>query len=147
MYWSYARRVFVAAWILLGVLGALNHTIAEELLGRRFDLRLPHLRYGYVMFNENPRKVVVFEYARADGVRHDLADLVATPAPGYKRTRVAVNLMLKPRWLDEICFRAIKRDPDDELTIYAHEHDLDVDRSEPVRTHQFQCSSHGLAPR
>ena len=59
----------------------------SKLLGRRFDLVLPHLAAGYVMFKENPRTARVYEYARADGERHDLADLVATPSPGYARAR------------------------------------------------------------
>jgi hypothetical protein len=146
-YWLYARRVFVTAWIGLGVLGALNHTIAQDLLGRRFDLRLPHLRYGYVMFNQNPRQVIVAEYEGEDGIRHNLADLVATPAPGYKRTRVAVNLLLKPRWIDEICYRAIKRKPDDRLTFFIREYDLDEDPDSPVRTNILDCSRNGLIPR
>jgi hypothetical protein len=51
-----ARRGFALAWVLLGLAGALNHTIAMKPIGERFDLVLPHLRYGYVMFNANLRE-------------------------------------------------------------------------------------------
>jgi len=146
-YWRYVRRAFVAGWILLGLLGALDHTIAEKVLGRRFDLRLPHLRYGYVMFNENPHQVMVFEYARDDGEHRNLAELVAIPALGYKRTRVAMNLMLKPSWIDEICYRALKREPDAHFSFFAREFDIDVDRDKPARVHAFDCTPHGLVPR
>jgi len=103
-----ARRTFVAVWIALGCAGAVNHTIAEKVLGHRFDLVLPHLRYGYVMFNRNPRTVEVYEYTRSGGARHDLADLLVTPAPGYKTARLAVDLAFQPRYLAEVCRSALR---------------------------------------
>ena len=86
---SALRRGFVVAWMVVGLAGALNHTIAERLLGRRFDLVLPQLKAGYIMFNVNPRTAKTYEYAGADGVRHDLSELVATPSPGYARAVTA----------------------------------------------------------
>jgi hypothetical protein len=141
-----ARRAFVVAWIAASVAGAFGHTIAETLLGRRLELWLPHLKYGYVMFNKNPRQVQVYSYAGEDGVRHDLADLQRTPAPLYKRARVAVNLMLEPDYLAELCFRAT-RSSTEKLTVFADEYDLDVDARRPGRTRSFDCDAHGLAPR
>jgi hypothetical protein len=137
------RRAFVAIWIVLGVAGALDHTIARKVLGRRFDLLLPHLAHGYVMFNINPRRVAVFTYARADGVRHDLADLVDRPAPGYKRARVAIDAMLKPIYLRELCNRAL-RSLDDEITISVDGYDVDVDPRRPAHTETVHC---GHEPR
>ena len=139
-----ARRAFVVGWIVLAVFGALNHTIAERLFGKRFELALPQLEYGYVMFNKNPRQVQVYSYARADGVRHDLADLVRTPSPGYKRARVAIDAAFDPRVLDEICFRAT-RGSTEKLTFFVDEYDLDVDARAPVRTRALACDAHGLA--
>ncbi len=137
---QHLRRAFVAIWIVLGVAGALNHTIARETLGRRFDLVLPHLRHGYVMFNVNPRRVAVFTYARADGVRHDLADLVGRPAPGYKRARVAIDAMLKPLYLRELCNRAL-RSLDDTITIYVDGYQVDVDPRRPAHTEVVRCGA------
>ena len=141
-----ARRVFVVAWIVLGVAGALNHTIAEKPVGRRFDLGLPHLRYGHVMFNKNLRVVQTYQYARKDGVRHDVADLVPIAAPGYKRARLAVTLLFQPRYLRELCFRSLHT-LDDEITFFIDEYDLDVARGRPTRTFTLRCDVHGLVDR
>ena len=138
------QRVFVTAWVLLGVAGALNHTIADRVVGHRFDLVLPHLQYGYVMFNRNPTSVSVYEYARDDGVRHDLADLVATPAPFYKRARVGIDLVLTPDYLRQICFRAWKAGGP--LTLDRTDYEVAVGQSTPVRTLGLRCGAHGLAP-
>ena len=141
-----ARRAFVIIWIALGVLGALNHTV----FGRSLDLVLPHLKYGYVMFNDNPREVPVFEYAGADGVRHNLADLVATPAPTYKRARVAIDLILKPDYLREICYRTW-RATGQPLTFFVESYKVDEDPTRPAKTEAYRCGPQGLeepqAPR
>jgi len=111
------RRGFVVAWIVLGVAGALDHTIAERYLGGTVNLVLPHLQYGYVMFNNNPTRVPVFTYARADGERHPLSDLDPRPAPGYATARAAVDATLASSYLRDLCNRAL-RSRDDEITIY-----------------------------
>ena len=85
-------RAFVVAWLVLGVAGALNHTVLDG----RLALGLPHLQYGYVMFNKNPTRVPVFTYAHRDGQRRHLADLDPRPAPGYARARAAVDATLAP---------------------------------------------------
>ena len=136
-------RVFVAVWIALGLAGALDHTIAEKVLGSRVDLLLPHLKYGYVMFNLNPRSVSVYEYARADGVRHDLADLQAMPAPGYARARLAIDVEMEPAYLAEVCLRAV-RASHEEYDLFVSEYQVDVDARTPARTHLLHCSAHGL---
>jgi len=140
------RRAFVVAWLLLGVLGALNHTIALDLFGRRFDLLLPHLKYGHVMFNKNLRTVQVYEWSASDGARHDLADLVETPAYGYRDARVEIDVLTKPDYLKELCFRAFSARKE-ELTFYASEYQVDVDPRTPSRTATLRCDAHGLAPR
>jgi hypothetical protein len=138
-----ARRAFIAVWVLLGLAGALDHTIAEKVLGRRVDLVLPHLKYGYVMFNINPRSVAVFEYAGADGVRHDLADLEAVPAPGYARARVAIDAMLADAYLPELCYRARTR-THQEYDFFVTEYQVDVDPDRPASTTTLHCGAHGL---
>lgn len=139
------RRVFVVAWMLLSIAGAMNQTVAEKVLGRQFDLVLPHLKYGDVMFNANPRTVQVYEYARADGVRHDLAELVPTPAPGYSRARVAVDLATVPDYLMEICYRAT-RVRHEEFDFYVSEYQIEGD-ARLSRTDVLHCDSHGLEHR
>jgi V8-like Glu-specific endopeptidase len=148
------RRAFIVVWILLGLAGALDHTIAEKLLGGRVDLLLPHLKAGYVMFNANPRTAKVYEYAGSDGVRHDLADLVATPSPGYARARVFINATLDPAFLKEICLRATHalepaaRTPQgDAYDFFITEYRVDVDPRTPSGTTVLHCDIHGLRPR
>ena len=132
------RRAFVVVWIGLGLAGALDHTIAPRWFGTAFDLQLPHLRYGYVMFNENPRRVPVFTYARADGERHDLADLDPRPAPGYKRARTAIDAWYTPVYVRDLCNRAL-RDRGDAITIYVDWYDIEIDREHPAQTQAVRC--------
>ncbi len=132
------RRAFVAAWIALGVAGALNHTIAERWFGGTANLVLPHLQYGYVMFNENPTRVPVFSYARRDGVRHDLADLDPRPAPGYARARSAVDAMLVPLYLRDLCNRGLHA-AGDEITIYIDGYDVRTSTTNPSITSTVMC--------
>jgi len=138
-----ARRWFVVAWLAATIAGALDHTIAQALFGRSFDLVLPNLQYGYVMFNKNPRQVAVYSYAGSDGVRHDLADLQRTPAPLYKRARVAINLMAQRDYLADLCFRAT-RASSDKLTVFVDEYDVDVDARRPQSARSFACDAHAL---
>ncbi len=126
---------------MLGILGALNHTV----LGRSLDLMLPHLRYGHVMFNLNPRAVQVAEYAGDDGVRHTVADLVPTPAPGYKRSRLALDLMTKPDYLREICLRAFRASARP-LTFFVDDYQVEQDPRRPARTQTLRCDQSGLTP-
>jgi hypothetical protein len=141
-----ARRAFVAAWILLTIAGALNQTIVPALFGDSMDLLLPHLKYGHVMFNKNPRQVQVLSYSGADGVRHDLADLLQTPAPGYARARLTVEVSLQPDYLAELCLHAWRAGRG-ELTFILDDYDVDRDREHPVASHQARCGEHGLLPQ
>ena len=141
-----ARRLFIAAWILLGLAGALDHTIALDVIGRRIDLVLPNLRYGYVMFNRNPRTVQVYSYLGKDGAPRPLSELVPTPALGYSRARMEMNLLGDPDDLAEICYRAA-RATHDPLTFIVDEYQLDQDPHHPSRTVHLRCDTHGLAPR
>lgn len=138
-----ARRAFVAVWILLGLAGALDHTIAEKVLGTRIDLVLPHLKYGYVMFNANPRTVNVYSYAGPDAARHDLADLVAAPAPGYARARVAIDAEFQPAYLAEICLRAMRASRQ-EYDFYVETYAVDPGKSTLTDTRVLHCSPRGL---
>ncbi len=140
------HRVFVVAWLALGILGALNHTIAEKLLGRRFDLVLPHLKYGHVMFNKNLRTVHTYEYAGPDGVRHDLVDLMRTPTLGYAHARFAISVLFKPDALKELCFRS-QRQRKEPLTFFVHEYQVDVDPKTPSKTQTLACGPYGLFER
>ncbi len=140
------RRVLVVAWIALSVLGAMNHTIAEKLFGQRFDLVLPHLKYGHVMFNKNLRVVQTYEYAGPDGVRHDLVELVRTPSIGYRHARLAINVLLKRDYLRELCYRAYGARKE-ELSFFVTEYQVDVDPRTPSQTKTLVCGAHGLRDR
>ena len=134
------RRAFIVTWLVLGVAGAINHTIAERYFGGGIDLKLPHLKFGYVMFNDNPTRVPVFTYARGDGERHDLSDLDPRPAPGYARARAAVDATLAPTYLRDLCNRAL-RSPDDEVTIYIDGYDVLVDNQNPALSSTVKCNA------
>lgn len=134
------RRTFVVAWIALGVAGALNHTVAPRLFGGTANLVLPHLQYGYVMFNENPTRVPVFTYAHAGGARHDLADLDPRPAPGYARARSAVDATLAPLYLRDLCNRGL-RSIDDQITIFIDGYDVLVDNTKPAISSTVECNA------
>lgn len=138
--------MLVSAWIGLTLLGGLNHTIAEKLVGRRFDLLLPNLKYGHVMFNKNQRVVHTYEYAGPDGVRHDLLDLVQVKALGYAHARLGISLLLKPDTLKDLCFRAY-RQRKQELKFIVHEYDVDVDARVPRKTETLTCGAYGLSDR
>jgi hypothetical protein len=141
---SELRRVFVLAWIVLGLAGAMNHTIAQKLFDRTFDLVLPHLKYGHVMFNRNFRVIQVFEFVGADGVLHPIADLVETPAYGYRDARVGLDLFTKPDYLRELCFRGFKS-RGEPFVIHRTEYDITVDARTPSHVADFPCDAHGLS--
>ena len=133
-----ARRAFVVTWIVLTVAGALNHTIAEKLVGRRFDLLLPHLKYGHVMFNRNSPNAQLYTYSGADGVRHDLADLMETPAIGYRHARLAISVSTNPDYLMELCLHARRRGLGD-LT-------FTIEETTPPSRRELRCDARGLHP-
>ena len=134
------RRVFVVAWIALAVAGALDHTIAQRVLGRTIDLGLPHLQYGYVMFNLNPTRVPVFTYSRNGGERRDIEELEPRPAFGYKRARVELDAMYTPVYLRDLCNRAL-RSRDDAITIFIDGYQSDVDNEHPAMTSKVSCGA------
>jgi hypothetical protein len=146
MDWTTARRALVVVWVFLGIAGAMNHTIAEKLIGRRFNLVLPHLEYGYVMFNKNPHDPTVYDYEGADGVRRPLAELVHTPAIAYADARLCVNVILQPDYLREVCYRAT-RGTTERYTFLIDRYDTDVDSRRPVETLTLSCDAHGLSQR
>jgi len=129
-------RAFIVAWLVLGVAGALNHTILDGNLA----LGLPHLQYGYVMFNENPTRVPVFTFAHAGEARSHLADLDPRPAPGYARARAAVDATLTPLYLRDLCNRAL-RSSDDEITIYIDGYDVLIDNENPAISSAVKCDA------
>ena len=132
--------MFVVTWLALSLAGALNHTIAERVFGGRLDLALPHLAYGYVMFNENPKRVPVFTFARGTGERRNIAELDPRPAFGYSRARAAVDATLAPLYLRDLCNRSL-RSIDDDLTIYVDGYDVLVDNQNPAVTSTLKCNA------
>jgi hypothetical protein len=116
-------------------------------LGEGGRLLLPHLRYGHVMFNKNPTTVTITEYAGADGVRHPIADLMATRAVGYHRARAAINLMIKPEFLLELCFRTLRSSGNQPFDIFVDEYEVLGDPRRPARSHTVRCEERAFAPR
>jgi hypothetical protein len=141
---STARRVFVTAWVAIGLAGALNATIAERLLGTQLDLRLPQLEYGFVMFNRNAHEVTVYSYVGPDGARRPLSELVSTPAPGYADARLAVNLLLRPDYLQEVCYRATAGSSTRYVFVLDH-YDMDTDPRRPAQSLTLHCDARGLS--
>lgn len=96
------KRVAIAGWLVLTVMGALNHTLLPGILPRPLTTALPNLRYGYVMFNRNMPEVGVLSYRDGGEYRH-ISDWIRTPAPGYKDARATINLLLIPDYLNYLC--------------------------------------------
>jgi hypothetical protein len=144
--WVTARRAFVVVWVFLGIAGAMNHTIAEKLLGVRFNLWLPHLEYGYIMFNKNPHEVTVYDYTGDDGVRRPLAELMHTRAIAHADSRLVINVVLQPDYLREVCYRAT-RGTTERYTFLLDHYDMDVDTRRPVQSQALHCDAHGLSAR
>lgn len=101
------QKVLIVAWMALALAGALNHSVVPKLLNRRLQLWLPHLKYGFVMFNQNPRKVsVAYFKPRLSAAQVPVADLIQTPAPGYKLSRTNLNLFFYRNYMMYLCARA-----------------------------------------
>src|SRR5207249_79619 len=105
----------------------------------------PHLKYGHVMFNKNLRTIRIYEFSRGDGAHHSIADLVQTPAIGYRHARVGLDVYSKPDYLKELCFLDFKS-RHEELTFYANEYQIGVDPRTPSSIETLRCDAHGLAP-
>ena len=130
-----ARRAFVVAWILLGLVGALNHTVLDH----RLNLLLPHLRYGYVMFDRNPRVARVYRFTRGHDEPRDLAELEQTPAFGYARARLIMSVAAKPTYLAEVCRKAMLRGDDDALTVLVDEYAIVENANRLTRSVPLTC--------
>ncbi len=142
------RRAFIFGWLVLAVVGAANHTIDRTLLDPSSPLIqwLPHLRYGYVMFNTMPRKLPVLRYTRDDpdfGPPRPVSDLVDTPAPGYGVARTAVNLLNDQKYLSYLCATNPKAD--------GANFQVDLYEVEPparlVKTFRLDCRARRLRAR
>ena len=134
------QRAFIVAWIALALAGALDHTIAQRVLGRTIDLRLPHLQYGYVMFNANPHRVPVLTYAHAGGERHDAAEL--DPARrSAMRARASRSTRCSTRSTCATSATATCASKDDAITIYVDGYDIDLNRDKPTITSTVTCDA------
>jgi hypothetical protein len=129
-----ARRLFVVAWLALVLAGALH-----------LDVGLPFTKYPHVMFNRNLRSAQVYTFARADGARHDLAELVPTPALGYRRARIALDLIIKPARLAELCAHAMQTEPAP-LTFFVEQWRIEPGARQLERTTTLRCDANGLQP-
>ena len=136
----WAMPVFVV-WLGLSLLGALDHNLISAPIfgeGGKLPLVLPHLKYGYVMYNEVPPSVprLVIVGGTNDRIR-TTNDLIETPAPLYKASRIFVNTMMYgPVWLEHVCsVRPSMEGVEMEVQI------LDLtDNSEIVNRIRMECS-------
>jgi hypothetical protein len=102
------QRGFITVWLGLSIAGALNHTIVKDFIAVDSSLVewFPHLKYGYVMFNRMPRHVNVVTYKprkRWSEPGLSIAEMIQTPAPGYKVSRAGLNLVFSPNYLKYLC--------------------------------------------
>jgi hypothetical protein len=138
--WS---RSFALVWMALTVLGAMNGAIAQRLLGRRLDLRLPHLQQAYVMFIEIPRSPAVHSFVDDDGERHSVAELLAAPAFLYARARIEANFTLAPDLLRHICWQHLQRGGKP-VDLTTEEYRLNFRPERPYLAYTERCSHEGL---
>ncbi|MBM4279193.1 MAG: hypothetical protein FJ137_00030 [Deltaproteobacteria bacterium] len=137
-------RTFALVWMGLAGVGACNGAIAQKALGRRLDLRLPHLQQAYVMFIEIPRSPAVHTFVDEQGQRRSVADLQAAPAIGYARARIEANFTLAPELLRHVCRQHIDGGGAP-VDITTDEHRLNFHPERPYRSYTERCTAAGLA--
>lgn len=131
-------RIFVAFWVVLSVAGALNHTIIPFLFGKPLKLWLPHLKYGFVMFDHNDTELLLAYYKpRYAAARLPIADLIETPSLTYKETHANVNLLLYPPYLEHLCWRGGLAEGAD---FFLDHYDVQA-TPHIIRTDRFRCES------
>lgn len=136
-------RAFALLWVVLAVLGACNGAIAQKVLGRRLDLKLPHLQQAYVMFIEIPRSPAVHTFVDEQGRRRSVADLLAAPAFLYARARIEANFTLAPDLLRHICRQHIDAGGAP-VDITTDEYRLNFHPERPYRSYTERCTEAGL---
>lgn len=95
-------------WLGLSVCGALNHRLLPGIYPRDGMLSavLPHLKYGYVMFDRMPDRFVVVGYRDGlDPTRRSLAELLGADSWGYQEGRSFLTLNTHDGWLGWLCLR------------------------------------------
>jgi hypothetical protein len=101
-------RGMAAIWLGLSVCGALNHRLIPGIYPRDGILSavLPHLKYGYVMFDRMPDRFVVVSYRDGlDPTRRSLATLLGADSWGYQEGRIFLTLNMHDAWLGWLCLR------------------------------------------
>ena len=100
------RRPFIIFWLVISVLGSLNHTIYKGILPWRNVLIefFPHLRYGWVMFNHSPDIIHTFWYIpKGETEEIHISDLEKTPSILYKDARVGLSAYYDRDYVDYLC--------------------------------------------
>lgn len=108
-------------WLGLGVVGGLNHRLWPGLYEQRGALPklMPHLRYGYVMFDRMPERFTVATYREATGGSgQPLAQLMVPSSWGYEEARAFIMLNMYPGFLDWLCQQRPERAVTFELQRY-----------------------------
>ena len=94
-------RALIAVWLLASTAAAANRTFTSQYPD--VVAILPHLQFGFVMFNRIPTRVRVATYSTPDSLRRPIAELQTTASFGYARSRAYLNLNTKPEWLNWLC--------------------------------------------
>jgi hypothetical protein len=149
--WRSLRRAFVAAWLVLAVAGGLGHTFLPRLLDRDGWLVavLPHLKWGYVMFNRIPRRFRRLVYAPpGGGAPRPLSELVDMSSLGYEDARAAFLVMAHPGGANQdavarLCASESKLDG---VVLQLEDYRVD-DRAVLVGTRSYCCRERSLRPQ
>jgi hypothetical protein len=138
-------RGFLLVWLLLHVLAALDHTLIRGILPYKQQLSqvLPHLKYGWVMFNRPPRRAIVWTFVAAGQTeRRHLAAALETTSLTYMRARVSLQSEFNPDYPAELCARlASLRGAILTKSVYTIDDPL-----HPVRRESFRCERGKLRP-
>jgi hypothetical protein len=128
----------VSVWLLLQILAALDHTFIRGILPfkRQLSLVLPHLKYGWVMFNRPPPRATVWTFVAAGQTeRRHLGAALETTSLTYMRARVSLQSEFNPDYPAELCARLDSlRGATLTKSVYATD-----DPSHPVRRESFRC--------
>lgn len=140
-----AKRSLLVGWVLLSILGALDHTLFPRLFGSSLSLSLPHLYSGHVMFVRIPRTPTIHLYRDDKGALRPLYELTETHGWLYERARLEANLSFSPALLPAICRRHFAR-TGAATEFVREEHRLSAGAPQPVTRISFRCDERGLTP-
>jgi len=139
------KRSFILVWVISVLLGALDHTVLPGILPfKRVVVRiLPHLTYGWVMFNNiRPEQTIWYYKPQGSEELHHIADLVPNDSLLYKRARVSVNAIFVGDYIQQLC----QRYPAAQQAIFEKRNTLTDHGLEPISIERYRCEAGKLIP-